>query len=71
MCCSNAQNIRAALSKFDLDSMSSNAVVLSAIGTYKPQYDEGSTYPIYNEFAPIVPEPELAFAVSRCYVASR
>ncbi|KIM77364.1 hypothetical protein PILCRDRAFT_12008 [Piloderma croceum F 1598] len=53
------QNIRAALSKFDLDSW----VVVYAVCpvchcTYKPRYDEGSTYPIYNEFCTNRPEPE-------------
>ena len=53
------QNIRAALSKFDLDSqVAVYAVCTVCHCTYKPQYDEGSTYPIYNEFCTNRPKPE-------------
>jgi hypothetical protein len=53
------QNIRAALSKFDLDSrVAVYAVCPVCHCTYKPRYDEGSTYPTYNEFCTNRPEPE-------------
>jgi hypothetical protein len=52
-------NIRAALSKFDLDSrLVIYAVCPTCHCTYKPRYDEGSTYPIYEEFCTNRPKPE-------------
>jgi hypothetical protein len=53
------QSIHDALSKFDLESR----VVIYAVCpachcTYKPRYDEGSTYPIYDETCSNRPEPE-------------
>jgi len=53
------QTIRAALSKFDLDSrVVVYAVCPACHCTYKPRYNEGSTYPLYDEFCTNRPQPE-------------
>ena len=53
------QTIRAALSKFDLDSrIVVYTVCPTCHCTYKPRYDASSTHPIYNEFCTNQPQPE-------------